>query len=486
MRKKFTFVFLLLHAFFVAPYSYAKDILSADEVAADLQYFFSMLQSNFSYLSLSQLDLVEEQQKALLQFSDDNIPIHTLAQYTQRILGKTIDAHAETRKWETYLEKHLQENSRILYLPFLIESTLQEEGARYIAFEPDRSKFIAPNYPYLFAIEHISLTDWESTLHQYIPGATATHLSASVQRLLRYYWLAYYLHFQKALSKDKITITLENDLHEKKIVTLELAERPHWYGTWPKNKTQVLENNIGYLRLANYTDLSSKEVIDLHQNMKNFKNTQSLIIDFRKNGGGTRYLINDLLPYFMPDSEKYYIAALGKCRLFAGCEVGSRLMYPVHSKFFSIQEKQFIKKFQKQFSTPISYNKDLYSDWHYHLVRNSRNPQYFYSKPVYILMNKDNFSAADVFLSAFKGRPQITLIGEQSGGGSSAKKHYQLPYSELSVGFGRMLSLQKTGELFDGYGVLPDIKIIPEPTYFLGQTDQTLQTTIRIILDKAK
>ena len=94
-------------------------------------------------------------------------------------------------------------------------------------------------------------------------------------------------------------------------------------------------------------------------------------------------------------------------------------------------------------------------------------------------MESGNFSAADIFLAAFKGRQNVTLMGTPSGGGSGGYQSYRLHHSEIQVRLSSMVSFQPGGALYDGNGVQPDVLIEPLPTDFIGKTDSTLDAACR-------
>ena len=92
------------------------------------------------------------------------------------------------------------------------------------------------------------------------------------------------------------------------------------------------------------------------------------------------------------------------------------------------------------------------------------------------------FSATDVFLSALKGLPNVTLVGEPSCGGSARAQIVELPASGLKVRFASMASFQASGQLFDGRGVRPDIEVTPEPDYYLeGGSDPVLDHAVALV-----
>ena len=95
-------------------------------------------------------------------------------------------------------------------------------------------------------------------------------------------------------------------------------------------------------------------------------------------------------------------------------------------------------------------------------------------------MSTDNFSASDIFLGAFKGWRNVTLVGTPSGGGSGRYQSYRLENSKLEIRLSSMASFRPDGRLYDGNGIQPDIYVEPIPTDFIGKTDFMLEKAIEL------
>jgi C-terminal processing protease CtpA/Prc len=115
----------------------------------------------------------------------------------------------------------------------------------------------------------------------------------------------------------------------------------------------------------------------------------------------------------------------------------------------------------------------------------NNNQYYYYDKPVIILMDSSNFSACDIFLGAFKGWRNVTLLGTPSGGGSGSAISYRLYHSYISLKLSSMASFRSNGTLYDGNGIQPDVYCEPTPTDYIGQTDTVLDKAREIISEKS-
>jgi carboxyl-terminal processing protease len=96
-----------------------------------------------------------------------------------------------------------------------------------------------------------------------------------------------------------------------------------------------------------------------------------------------------------------------------------------------------------------------------------------------ILLDSSCFSATDIFLGAFKGWKNVTLMGSASGGGSGRPHEVKLPYGSIHVKLSTMASFQPVGKLYDGRGISPDVDIPTKPSDIIGRTDSVLDVARR-------
>jgi len=201
----------------------------------------------------------------------------------------------------------------------------------------------------------------------------------------------------------------------------------------------------------------------LHKAMNEFKNTKGLIIDIRGNGGGSRKPIYSLLPYFITSPKVINVNALRINKELDPNidepigQLEKRMAYPEKSTHWTTDERKAISDFKKDFSPEWELDSNKFSKWHFSVV--SPNDKH-YNKPVVVLMDVGNFSASDIFLTAFKGSKNVTLLGQKSSGGSGFTRTNFLSNSGIMYLVSSMVSFQPNGKLYDGNGVTPDIEVI--------------------------
>ena len=227
------------------------------------------------------------------------------------------------------------------------------------------------------------------------------------------------------------------------------------------------------------------------QKMTDFKNTQGLIIDIRGNGGGARNPLNVLFPFFMKPQDEPHIVNVaafrdGVKRKECRKRFKLRFLYPADSSHWTGVEKAVIKKHAEAFQPEWIPPKDQFSPWYYFVISPPLNDEryYYYDKPVIILMENRNYSACDIFLGAFKGFRNITLLGTPSGGGSGSAIKYYLHHSDIQIKLSSMASFRQNGKLYDGNGIQPDVFSEPVPTDIIGQTDTILEKAKEILRKK--
>ena len=376
--------------------------------------------------------------------------------------------------------------------PYLVE----ESAGRLIAFKPDRSDYLDPNFPFLRAIDGVSMDTWLDAAGLTVAKGSPQFARYNAIRNLRYIEA---LRMELDLEKSgTMQVLLESaDGLSSRRLDLPLVEERQIYGFWPRPENEIksmedvrvesriLEQNIGYLRFV-MMSAEPEFIDDLIDAMGRFKNTDGLIIDIRTNGGGRRSPLQVLLPFFMAENDVPRVVNLAKYRL--GTEnieedFKARFLYPAISPHWSGAERDAVNRFASTFKPEWTPPPGQFSKWHYFVISPSEDKRYYhYKKPVVVLMDRRNFSACDIFLGAFKGVNNVTLMGRPSGGGSGCYRIYRLRNSKIRIHLSSMASFQPNGKLYDGNGIRPDIIVESVPTDFIGETDIVLDTAIKRLI----
>ena len=441
------------------------EALTAEQVAEDLDAFQREIEGRWAYLKANGVDY-RAAIDAVRQSGAEGMSSADYALELQRIISMFIDGHAGVSGVSFPTG----------YLPFLIEPS----GDRFVAFLPDRSAFVDEARPYVTRIDGRPMGEWIAAAEPFNPQGAPQYRARHALRQMRY------LQFQRGemgLAQPE-TVGVEvtsGDGTDAREISLPVSAGGPTYGLWPEGGSRLLEGNVGYLRIPS---MNADAVTEIATWMPTFRETRGLIVDVRGNGGGSRDALRALFPYVMTADAEPRVVNAAKYRLhpdYAGDHLGgSRYLYREDWEGWSAAERRAIARFKAGFTPEWEPPADEFSDWHYLVMSRGMNPDAFvYGRPVIILLDEKSFSATDIFVSAFKGYPGVTLMGSPSGGGSARRVGVALPVSRLSMGLASMASFQISGRLHDGNGTQPDVVVAPDPEYFLaGGEDNILQAAL--------
>ena len=194
-------------------------------------------------------------------------------------------------------------------------------------------------------------------------------------------------------------------------------------------KVERLPGNVGYIEFLNFMDEElGADTVAAAMNFVN--NTDALIIDMRRNGGGNPAMVALVCSYlFGPD--------------------------PVHLNDLYWREGNRTEEF-----------------W----TRKEVSGRRYLNKDVYVLTSKRTFSGAEEFTYNLKNLKRATIIGETTGGGAHPGGSFRISeHFGMFVPTGRAISpITKTN--WEGTGVTPDIMVPP---------DQALLTARLLALKKS-
>ncbi|MCJ8268291.1 MAG: S41 family peptidase [Psychrosphaera sp.] len=154
------------------------------------------------------------------------------------------------------------------------------------------------------------------------------------------------------------------------------------------------------------------------------------------------------------------------------------MAYPRNSVHWNGAEQQTIDNFLPSFTPQWSLPQGKFSDWHFSVVSPAKT---HYNKSVTVLMDAGNFSASDIFLAAFKGTKNVTLVGAPSSGGSEFARVVFFPRSGLFYLQSQMASFQPNGQLYEGTGVMPDVRVEAVLRDYINDKDRGLTLALKML-----
>jgi hypothetical protein len=230
---------------------------------------------------------------------------------------------------------------------------------------------------------------------------------------------------------DKYPVNQMN-LNESNVETLQVFNKVYEYG-------KLKAANLGYIRIKTFEGTPENfEGIDTI--ISQLQATKALIIDIRSNRGG--YISNSEI-------------------------VASRLVNESKTAF--------------RYRTRNGSAHTGFSLWTNAVI--SPRGEIQYTNPVAILTNRQTFSAAEWFVLFVKVMPNVTIIGDTTGGGSA-----KTILRELSNGWTLRTSntqtLMSNGCDFQFTGLFPDIPIWISPEDYNREVDTILEKAILLLNNK--
>ncbi len=346
--------------------------------------------------------------------------------------------------------------------------------------------------PFLESIDGLPLDRWLDAAARYVPrGSPQLVRRLSLEGLGEVGLLRQELGL--AASETATVRLRSSDGLKHATRRLRLTNQRYGVAQVRSRSSRLLDRNIGYVRIPVMDD---RLVEPLAAKIKSFRETRGLIIDVRDNGGGTYGVMRGIYGFFVPDNAGPHVTNIAAYRLgteFAKDHIEYRPTYRADWGGWDDRERAAIRRAAASFKPEWLPPEGKFSEWHYMILSRERSGRsdpdtdyFFYDKPVVILSNAGSFSAADGFLNAFAELPQVTIVGEPSGGGSGATRQFQLPRSRLLVSLSSMASFRPNGKLFDGNGIDVDVAVKPKVEDFTTDADAVLARGIEVIHKKSK
>jgi hypothetical protein len=177
---------------------------------------------------------------------------------------------------------------------------------------------------------------------------------------------------------------------------------------------------------------------------------KNLVIDLRFNGGGNVALSTRLTQYLSDHKFKLADSLYSTRRL-------SRYERHIKNSLGAVFFMNIVTRKRNDGKFHFGY-------FERHYFKPRRN--YHYNGNVYILTGGNSFSASTLFVNALKGQANVTVVGEETGGGSYGNTAWfipdaKLPNTKVRFRLPRFRMVMNKNYPKNGRGIMPDIEVKP-------------------------
>ena len=212
--------------------------------------------------------------------------------------------------------------------------------------------------------------------------------------------------------------------------TINIADTPLQY--------RLLDEQIGYVYIDSFGGENWGGNIEIA--LREMGNIQGLIVDVRNNGGGSDRNAMDI----------------------AGRFTNERRLYR-HVQFRSSPKRTDFTPFRLHHFEPQG--------------------NITFTRPIVLLTNRRVFSAAESFVLMMRILPQVTVVGDTTGGGSGSPVYRELP-NGWTCRVPRWLAFTPDFEPYEGVGLAPDVWVSTPDALLESGTDRIFETAIEILVKK--
>ena len=250
------------------------------------------------------------------------------------------------------------------------------------------------------------------------------------------------------------------DGHTNLISSFNVARYWSWYEDFPPNYNSEIHKSylgtdflmaggiryrrlsggqIGYMYYGSFSSGVGENNLDYI--FEHFKDCRGLIIDVRENGGGSLTNSDRIASRFLEEK-----ITVGYIKHKTG---------PGHNDFSDLY--------------PIELSPSKRKRW---------------LRPVVVLTNRHSYSATNDFVNKMKLLPQVTIMGDRTGGGSGLPFNSELPNGWI-VRFSASPMLDANRQDTE-HGIDPDIKVsLTEEDISKGK-DTLIEEAMKLLLDRAR
>jgi hypothetical protein len=196
------------------------------------------------------------------------------------------------------------------------------------------------------------------------------------------------------------------------------------YNNFSFKRLEVLNGNIGYVEFTAFSGMINEAKATISAAFRFLSNTKAIIIDLRKNSGGSPHMVKHVAAYLVQKQ----------------------------TRLNDIYDRRADKTMEFWADPVEADNAKL-------------------SMPVYILTSKQTFSAAEDLAYAMQVNQRAVIVGDTTGGGAH-------PTGPVYIGQGFVMDIPFARSInhitqtdWEGSGVLPDVPVVAEDALIRAQDE---------------
>jgi len=233
--------------------------------------------------------------------------------------------------------------------------------------------------------------------------------------------------------------------------------------------------NTAYMRITSFSGGRLRTFFRRSFRSIKEKQVENIVIDLRENGGGNVELSTKLARYLTdkPFKNGDTVAAITRTFPYRS-HIKNWWMYWFPMNFFAHKKEDG------------RFHYTFFEKHHFKPKKNNH-----FDGNVYIIQGGVTFSASTMFISTMKGQKNVTVTGEETGGGYYGNSAMHLPYIELPKSHLRIglpmyrLVIDSTRQK-NGRGIMPDVWIKPSSVAIKKGVDIKLQKIRQMIIERKK
>ncbi|MBT8245088.1 MAG: peptidase S41 [Winogradskyella sp.] len=284
---------------------------------------------------------------------------------------------------------------------------------------------------------------------------------------------------KKLPSKKKLTKT-EKKAKKAKFKKMRKDRQKYGYNYTTKTNNRLFkfigkDSAVAYMKIRGFSRGKYKDFYKEVFKKIDSAGTKNLVIDLRDNFGGRLNEITNLYSYLtdknftlINKSEINRRLPRFKVAYSNTSALGTKIIYSLLSPGFLVNDILRTSK------------KDGQLYYKFKSAKETEPSPLNFKGDVYVLINGNSFSASSIISTQLKGSKRATIVGEETGGAYNGTvagfyKNYELPNTKVRARIGLMHIDSKYKIEPDGFGVTPDIEIIPTYQDRLNGVDPELE-----------